>query len=112
VAAPRGRPVLSAVEGGGLGAEGSVLVIASAYPQYNYGDVLKITCKLEQPQNFSGFDYEKYLAAQGIYSTCSFPKISILKADSLPPEVLKKEKRLTRFYFLFSGIYFVKFAFI
>jgi competence protein ComEC len=102
VAAPRGR--------GGLGAEGSVLVIASAYPQYNYGDVLKITCKLEQPQNFSGFDYEKYLAAQGIYSTCSFPKISSMKADSLPVEILKKEKSLTRFYFLFSGIYKIRAA--
>lgn len=91
-------------------AGGNVLVIASIYPQYNYGDVLKITCKLEQPQNFSGFDYEKYLAAQGIYSTCSFPKISSLNSKTFPPEILKKEKSLTRFYFLFSGIYRIRAA--
>ena len=87
---------------------GKVLVIASAYPQYNYGDVLQITCKLERPQNFADFDYEKYLAAQGIYSTCSFPKISDLNIKSLPPEFLKREKSLTRFYFLFGGIYKIR----
>jgi len=93
---------------GGLGVEGRVLVIASAYPPYNYGDVLKIICKLERPQQLDGFDYEKYLAAQGIYSTCSFPKISILKKESLPPEILNKEKSLTRFNWLWGGIYKIR----
>ena len=100
VAASRGR--------GGLGVEGNVLVIASAYPQYNFGDVLQITCKLERPKNFADFDYEKYLAAQGIYSTCSFPQISDLNIKTLPLEFLKREKILTRFNFLFGGIYKIR----
>jgi ComEC/Rec2-related protein len=103
-----GRPALSVAEGGGLGVEGNVLVIASAYPQYNFGDVLQITCKLERPKNFADFDYEKYLAAQGIYSTCSFPQISDLNLKTLSPEFLKREKSLTRFNFLFGGIYKIR----
>jgi competence protein ComEC len=105
--AGQNHPPTPPLKGGEI-IDGQVLVIASPYPKYNYGDVLKITCKLERPQNFSGFDYEKYLAAQGIYSTCSFPKISDLNIKTLPPEILKKEKSLTRFDFLFAGIYQIR----
>ncbi|HTX87288.1 MAG TPA: ComEC/Rec2 family competence protein [Candidatus Nanoarchaeia archaeon] len=87
---------------------GKVLVITSLYPQYNYGDILRITCKLERPQPFADFDYEKYLAAQGIYSTCSFPKIEILSDKFLSPPVLAEKKKLTRFNWLWGGIFFVR----
>jgi competence protein ComEC len=97
---PEGRGVLNI--------EGKILVVTSAYPQYSYGDVLKINCKLERPPQIKNFDYEKYLAAQGIYSTCGFPKISLLKAAGLPPEILNKEKSLARFNWLWSGIYKIR----
>jgi competence protein ComEC len=89
-------------------AAGKVLVVASEYPPYQYGNILEITCKLERPQPFAGFDYEKYLAAQGIYSTCSFPKIGILSDRFLPPPVLTKKKNLTRFNWLWGGIFYVR----
>jgi competence protein ComEC len=87
---------------------GKVLVIASVYPQYYYGDVLKISCKIERPQPFADFDYERYLAAQGIYSTCSFPKIEVLSDKNLLLAELVKKKSLTRFSWLWGGIYFVR----
>jgi competence protein ComEC len=99
----------SPYQGEGWGeVNGKALVIASAYPQYNYGDVLKITCKLERPPQLDGFDYEKYLAAQGIYSTCSFPKISLVKEKDLSAPTLAKKKSLTRFNWLWGGIYKVR----
>ncbi len=99
-------------EGSGGGSEriveGKVLVMAALYPQYDYGEVLRITCKLKRPQNFDGFDYEKYLAAQGIYSTCSFPQIEILPDKFLSPPVLAEKKSLSRFSWLWGGIFYVR----
>jgi len=87
---------------------GKVLVIASAYPRYNYDDILKMTCALKRPDKLEGFDYEKYLAAEGFYSTCSFPKIAALKEKDLPPPILSQEKNLSRFNWLWGEIYKVR----
>ena len=67
------------------------LARAGVFPQYSYGDELKIDCKLEIPKNFSGqsasgggnesglsateFDYRMYLAKDGVYYLCNNPKI-------------------------------------
>ncbi|HTW96741.1 MAG TPA: ComEC/Rec2 family competence protein [Candidatus Methylomirabilis sp.] len=101
----RGGPPLAGR--GVLNVGGQVLVIASAYPQYDYADVLDVTCKLETPGMIDDFDYGKYLAGQGIYSTCSFPKISVLSDKNLSPPLLAQEKSLTRFKWFWSGIYFI-----
>lgn len=45
------------------------------YPQFNYGDKLKINCQLSLPEKIDDFNYPKYLASQGIYYTCSFPSL-------------------------------------
>ncbi|MDD4902206.1 MAG: ComEC/Rec2 family competence protein [Patescibacteria group bacterium] len=87
---------------------GKVLVIAAAYPQYDYGDVLKISCTLKRPDKLDDFDYEKYLAGKGIYSTCNFPKIEILSDKNLSPPLLAKKKSLTRFSWLWGGIYQIR----
>lgn len=56
-----------------------VLVSVSRYPEYKYGDKLKLNCILEFPKNFEeGFDYRMYLAKNGIYYTCKNPKITFL----------------------------------
>ena len=47
---------------------GTALIRVSRYPAYHYGDVLKITGKLETPATFDDFDYKSYLARQEIYS--------------------------------------------
>jgi competence protein ComEC len=88
--------------------EGQVLVSADAYPRYDYGQLLKISCTLKRPEKIEGFDYPKYLAAQGIYSTCSFPKISVINTNALPPKISIREKQLSRFGWLWGTIYRIR----
>jgi competence protein ComEC len=57
---------------------GKVLVPAPLYSPYQYGQILEIECKLEEPENFGRFDYHEYLARYDIYSICRYPKIKIL----------------------------------
>ena len=64
---PEGKPSAS------CGAR--VLVTMGRYPEYKYGDKLKITGLLEAPPVFEGFNYKDYLKKDGIYSVMSFPKI-------------------------------------
>ncbi|MFQ6050039.1 MAG: ComEC/Rec2 family competence protein, partial [Candidatus Paceibacterales bacterium] len=65
-------------ENGSPEIEGRVLVTAWKYPQYQYGNKLKITGRLEEPQTFEGFNYKDYLAKDGIYSVMYFPKIELI----------------------------------
>jgi len=61
--------------------EGKVLVTTGKYPQYQYGDKLKITGKLESPKELGDFDYPGYLAKDGIYSVTYLPKIELLERN-------------------------------
>jgi competence protein ComEC len=65
-------------EDGPLSAEGKVLVTTWRYPEYQYGDKLRIAGKLETPQVFGGFNYRDYLKKEGIYSLIYFPEIEVL----------------------------------
>lgn len=60
---------------------GNVLIRASRYPEYHYGDMLKVTGELGTPPQFDDFDYKGYLAQQGIYSTMNYPKVEVLDTD-------------------------------
>ncbi|TAN57691.1 ComEC family competence protein [Patescibacteria group bacterium] len=60
---------------------GRLLITSRFYPEYHYGDLLEIECKLKKPEPFEGFEYDKYLSRYGIYSTCSFPKIALLEQN-------------------------------
>ncbi len=57
---------------------GTALLFVPRYPTYDYGDVLQVTGKLETPPQLDDFDYEGYLAHQGVYSTMLYPGIKIL----------------------------------
>ena len=57
---------------------GKVLVSTPMYPKYQYGDLLEINCKLKRPEPFEGFRYDRYLAKDGIYLTCSYPRIKLV----------------------------------
>jgi competence protein ComEC len=52
--------------------EGDILLFVPRYPEYEYGDVLVVTGKLETPTQFDDFDYRGYLEHQGIYATMRF----------------------------------------
>ncbi len=54
---------------------GRVLITTNLYPEYNYGDFLKVSGLLQAPGEFDGFDYDRYLARYDIYSVMYYPKI-------------------------------------
>ena len=47
---------------------GNVLVSTARFPEYQFGEVLKVKGKLETPPKFEDFDYASYLAKADIYS--------------------------------------------
>jgi competence protein ComEC len=55
---------------------GRVLITTNLYPEYNYGDYVKVSGLLKKPSPFNGFDYDSYLARDDIYSLMYYPKIS------------------------------------
>lgn len=58
---------------------GKILVITWRYPEYKYGDKLKINGKLEIPaEDIDGFNYQDYLKKDGIYSVMNFPEIELI----------------------------------
>lgn len=65
-------------EKGSYPLEGKVLVTTRRYPQYEYGDKLKIRGQLKVPPVFDDFNYQDYLAKQGIYAVMDWPEIELL----------------------------------
>jgi len=55
--------------------KGKILVTTGKYPEYKYGDRLKIIGKLETPPVFEDFNYQDYLKKEGIYSVIYWPQI-------------------------------------
>jgi competence protein ComEC len=65
---------------------GTALIRVPRYPAYYYGDVLKVTGKLETPSQSEDFDYKSYLARQGIYSVIDYPGVGLLdRGQGLKP---------------------------
>ena len=63
---------------------GRILIKTKLYPEYFYGDILKVIGKVEKPENFSNFDYQNYLAKDNIFLISRFPEIAIVnRAASL-----------------------------
>jgi len=58
---------------------GTALLFVPRYPAYSYGDVLRVTGKLETPPQLNDFDYKGYLVHQGIYSTMLYPEIEVME---------------------------------
>lgn len=53
------------------------LLRTGIFPEYNYGDILSVNCKLEIPKNNekSNFNYRMYLAKDSIFYLCNNPEI-------------------------------------
>jgi competence protein ComEC len=54
---------------------GTVLVRAPRFPEYRYGDRLRVSGLLQTPPELTGFSYREYLARQGVYSFINRPQI-------------------------------------
>src|SRR3989344_3410802 len=52
-----------------------ILVVAGRYPEFSYGDILRLEGTLEEPDNFSDFDYRAYLAKDEIFLEMFYPEI-------------------------------------
>ncbi len=77
---------------------GKILVTTGIYPQYDYGDVLKINGKLKTPSVFEEFDYKNYLAKDKIYSVMYWPKIEIAerhKGNNLYQTLFRFKNKMT-----------------
>jgi len=60
--------------------QGKVLITLDKYPQYHYGDLVRVTGKLEAPGEFEGFSYDHYLSLSGIYSVMYKPRIELIRS--------------------------------
>ena len=58
--------------------KGKVLITTNRYPEYQYGDELKITGRLEEPQIFEDFNYKNYLLKDGILAVINFPEMELI----------------------------------
>ena len=58
-----------------------VLMTTWKYPEYYYGDKLRIGGGLEEPTFFNDFDYKSYLAKDGIYAVMYQPKIELIEMN-------------------------------
>ncbi|MCR4313669.1 MAG: ComEC family competence protein, partial [Candidatus Uhrbacteria bacterium] len=68
------RIVLNHVSFADESREGKLLVWVPLYPEIGYGDELVFNCRVERPEPFEGFAYDKYLATKGIYAVCYQPQ--------------------------------------
>ena len=91
--------------------EGKVLITTGRYPEYKYGDKLKIIGKLEAPPVFEGFSYKDYLKKDGIYSVMGFPGIELVGQNFGSP-IGEEDKGLFFTFTSFrSSVYKVLFSF-
>lgn len=58
-----------------------ILVTTGLYPEYSYGDRLRISCRLVEPKEFSDFNYAKWLTINDIYGLCYWPEITRIHAE-------------------------------
>lgn len=58
---------------------GDVLITLNKYPQYHYGDRVKVYGELVEPGEFNGFNYGNYLSRYGVYSVMYYPYIEVLE---------------------------------
>lgn len=68
-----------------MGVHGLVLVRAPRFPEYGYGDRLRVYGELETPPAFESFSYADYLARQDVYSIVRKPAITFVAARQANP---------------------------
>lgn len=84
----------------------TILLIADRFPEFRYGDQIRVSGKLSLPKNFTNknggqFDYVSYLKKDGINFLISYPEIEKLTKKETGFWTDKKEK-------IFSSLYSFK----
>jgi competence protein ComEC len=57
---------------------GKIILRTLLYPEYNYGDELRLTCSLKEIKNSENFNYKKFLAVKDVYASCYPQNIELL----------------------------------
>ncbi len=70
-----------------LGGDEKILVVSDRFPQYEYGDKISVSGKLDLPKNFTNdsgvnFDYVSYLAKDKIHFIIYRPKIEKIEGGA------------------------------
>ncbi len=68
-----------------VGVDGRVLLTTSDPRQFHYGDAVLFRGILETPRAFDGFDYPRYLALSGVYSTAFQGSLEFRTSDEPKP---------------------------
>ena len=56
--------------------KGKALITANLSPLFSYGDEISVSCnKMKEPEPFGSFRYDLYLKKDGIFWTCSYPRM-------------------------------------
>jgi competence protein ComEC len=64
---------------------GKIMIIANEYPQYHYGDILRIKGDLTVPlADLNGFSYKDYLKKDGIVALITWPEIEKIGSQANP----------------------------
>jgi len=56
-----------------------ILVTAKRYPEFSFGDTVRVSGALKKPENFENFNYIQYLAKDGIYFLIPFADMALVK---------------------------------
>jgi len=72
-------------DGSQVAADGRVLLTTSDPRPFHYGDAVLFRGTLETPRAFDGFDYPRYLALSGVYSTAFQGTLELRPADEPRP---------------------------
>ena len=77
----RDKSIKLTIEPEELNGQGKILVTVKRYPEYKYGDELKIIGELKTPLFFEDFNYKDYLKKEGIYSVMDWPEIEVIEEN-------------------------------
>ncbi len=83
------RYVISVDSIGEFPVNGRAQVTAPRFPRYTYGDNIRINCKLDSPKSDDGSSYRQYLATQGIFSLCNFPRITPIHLPNRGAKIMR-----------------------
>ncbi|TSA45442.1 ComEC family competence protein [bacterium] len=77
---------------------GNILLTVGKYPEYQYGDFLKVTGRLEEPKESEGFSYKNYLSRYDTYGLMNRPgieKLKISQGNLVKAALLKVKAKFT-----------------
>lgn len=64
------------------------IINTALYPAYEYGQIIKVSCRLENPKNeYEKFDYIRFLAKDNIYQICRSAKMEKIDGNSFEKNI-------------------------